>query len=65
MSFAASPQHMAVRLCLTVATTKIFRGYASIPRQSLRMIIYDRLAGKPEAFRYVLRRSRRLTPAEN
>ena len=39
MSFAALPQHSAVRLCLTVRTSKYSGGFASILRPSLRVII--------------------------
>jgi hypothetical protein len=62
---AALPQHMAVSLRLTVALTKILRGYASASTLEAEPPLKAITApGKPEAFRYVLRRSR-LTPSHS
>jgi hypothetical protein len=63
MTFAAPPQHMAVSLRLTVPNThKYSGGYASKSEAEAepRWELFAS-AGKPEAFRYVLRRSRQLS----
>jgi hypothetical protein len=51
---AALPQHIAVRLCLTEAPAKTNSGEAQLRRMSVESACH----GKPEAFRYVLRRRR-------